>query len=275
MTTGPNTTISFIGGGNMARSLLGGLLRRGRAASSLRVAEPHAGLREALVADFGVGVHADNRSAASGAGVWVLAVKPQVMDQVLAELAPLAAATAPLVLSIAAGIPRARIAAALGAGARVVRTMPNTPALIGAGITALNAGAEVDAAQRRLAEELMAAAGATVWVEDEAQMDAVTALSGSGPAYQFLLLEALIAAGVRQGLPAETARLLALHTAYGASRMAVESAEPVGLLRQRVTSPGGTTAAALEAFARGGFAELVDQAVDAAVRRGRELAQGG
>lgn len=267
--------IAFIGGGNMARSLVGGLIRQGHERHELHVSEPNPELRAGLARDFGIVVHALNSAAAQLADTWVLAVKPQVMAAVLDELAPVAVARAPLVVSIAAGVTHGRIAAALGPAARVVRTMPNTPAMIGAGITGLYAGADVGAAERAEVESLLASAGATVWIADESLMDAVTAVSGSGPAYFFLLIEALAAAGARQGLPPETANTLALHTALGAARMAVESGEAAALLRQRVTSPGGTTAAALEAFARGGFAELVDQAVDAATRRGRELAAGG
>lgn len=267
--------IAFIGGGNMARSLIGGLIREGRARSSIHVSEPNAELRDALARDFGVIVHGSNAAAALVSDTWVLAVKPQVMGAVLAELAPIAADRAPLVVSIAAGITHARMAAALGARARVVRTMPNTPAMIGAGITGLYAGDDVGSAERGNVEALLATAGATVWIDDEAQMDAVTAVSGSGPAYFFLLIEALTAAGTRQGLPQPTAAKLALHTALGAARMAIEAGEAPEVLRQRVTSPGGTTAAALDAFAAGGFTDLVDRAVSAATERGRALAKGG
>jgi pyrroline-5-carboxylate reductase len=266
--------IAFIGGGNMARSLIGGLIREGRGRSSIHVAEPNAGLRDALARDFGVIVHSSNCAAALVSSTWVLAVKPQVMGMVLAELAPVAEDQSPLVVSIAAGITHARIAAALGSRARVVRTMPNTPAMIGAGITGLFAAGDVDADERAAVEALMATAGATVWIDDEGLMDAVTAVSGSGPAYFFLMIEALTAAGARQGLPPGTAAKLALHTALGAARMAIEAGEPPEVLRQRVTSPGGTTAAALDAFAAGGFSELVDRAVAAATERGRALAKG-
>ncbi|MGE4073406.1 MAG: pyrroline-5-carboxylate reductase [Lysobacterales bacterium] len=269
------TRIAFIGGGNMARSLIGGLIRQGRSRDSIHVAEPNAALRDALARDFGVITHGDNLAAALACDIWVLAVKPQVMPQVLAQLAPAATDRAPLVVSIAAGVTHASMAIALGARARVVRTMPNTPAMIGAGITGLYAAADVGEDERLLVEQLLATAGATVWISDESQMDAVTAVSGSGPAYFFLLIESLISAGVKQGLPPETAATLAKHTALGAARMTLESPEPPEILRQRVTSPGGTTAAALDTFAAGGFAELVDRAVAAATRRGRELAQGG
>jgi pyrroline-5-carboxylate reductase len=267
--------IAFIGGGNMARSLIGGLIREGRARSSIHVAEPNAELRAALAEDFGVIAHSVNSAAALVSDTWVLAVKPQVMGTVLEDLAPVAADRAPLVVSIAAGITRAQIAATLGPRARVVRTMPNTPAMIGAGITGLYAEVDVSVGERAVVENLLATAGATVWIDDEALMDAVTAVSGSGPAYFFLMIEALAAAGTRQGLPPATAAKLATHTALGAARMAIESGEPPELLRQRVTSPGGTTAAALDALAAGGFVELVDRAVSAATARGQALAKGG
>ncbi len=267
--------IAFIGGGNMARSLIGGLIREGRARSSIHVAEPNVGLREALARDYGVIVHAGNAAAALVSDTWVLAVKPQVMGLVLTELAAISSERAPLVVSIAAGITHARIASALGDRARVVRTMPNTPAMIGAGITGLYAASDVGAVERASVEALMATAGATVWIDDEAQMDAVTAVSGSGPAYFLLMIEALAAAGAREGLPAATAAKLALHTALGAARMAIEAGETPDVLRQRVTSPGGTTAAALDALAAGGFNDLIARAVAAATARGRVLAAGG
>lgn len=265
--------IAFIGGGNMARSLIGGLLRKGTPATTIAVAEPNGEARAALTADFCVRGFASNSEAARDAGTWVLAVKPQVMDAVLAELAPLASA-GPLVVSIAAGVPIGRIQAALGSGARVVRTMPNTPALIGAGVSGLCAAANVSAADRGRTEALLAAAGATAWIADEALMDVVTAISGSGPAYFFLLIESLIAAGMEQGLAPEVARTLATQTALGAARMAIESGEDAAALRQRVTSPGGTTEAALASFEREGFRAIVGRAVAAATRRGRELAGG-
>ncbi|HEX4854419.1 pyrroline-5-carboxylate reductase [Arenimonas sp.] len=266
--------IAFIGGGNMARSLIGGLLKTGRAADSLRVAEPVSGLRESLAADFGVRVDAAGPEAADGAGTWVLAVKPQVMREVCEGLATLAQVQRPLVVSIAAGIPTARIDQWLGGGQAVVRAMPNTPALLGAGATGLFANAAVGAAQRAEAEALMQAAGLTAWIPDEALMDAVTAVSGSGPAYVFLLAEAMQAAGEAQGLAPDTARTLVLQTLLGAARMLSESGEPAAVLRQRVTSPGGTTQAAVESFEANGFREVVAQAIAAATERGRQLAGG-
>jgi pyrroline-5-carboxylate reductase len=182
--------------------------------------------------------------------------------------------TQPLVVSIAAGIGSGRLREWLGASTAIVRAMPNTPALLGAGVTGLYAGAAVDGAGRERAQSLLAAAGQTVWIEDEGLMDAVTAVSGSGPAYVFLLAEAMQAAAIAQGLPASAATTLVAQTLLGASRMLVESSERPAELRRRVTSPNGTTQAAIETFQAGGFEALVGKAIDAATRRGRELAAG-
>jgi len=264
-------TVAFIGGGNMARSLIGGLVARGRPAGAIRVAEPVAALRDALRTDFGVTCAEHATSAAEGADVWVLAVKPQVMREVCAALAPLAQARRPLVVSIAAGITTAQLERWLGGDLPVVRAMPNTPALLGAGITGLFANARANDAQRADADALLDAVGPTVWIDDEATMDAVTAVSGSGPAYVFLLAEAMQAAGIAQGLPADAARALVRQTLLGAATMLVKQDEPADVLRTRVTSPGGTTQAAIETFEAGGFRELVDRAIAAATERGRQL----
>ena len=265
--------IAFIGGGNMARSLIGGLLRSGTRADSIAVAEPVAAAREALAHDFALTAHEHARDAATGAAVIVLAVKPQVMKAVCTELADVVATTRPLLISIAAGIRIGQLRAWLGADVPIVRAMPNTPALIGAGASGLIANASTSAAQRAQAEAILGAAGRTVWIEREDLMDTVTALSGSGPAYFFLLVEALEDAAVAQGLPREAARTLAMQTCLGAGRMLVESAVAPDILRERVTSPGGTTAAALAVFATGGLRELVAKAVVAATRRGGELSE--
>ena len=264
-------TTAFIGGGNMARSLVGGMVARGTDPAAIHVAEPVDALREALARDFGVRVHADAADAVAGAGTWVFAVKPQVMRTVCEGLAARAGDTRPLAVSIAAGITTAQLSAWLGGNAAVVRAMPNTPALLGAGVTGLYANAAVDAAGRECAASLLSAAGETVWIEDEALMDAVTATSGSGPAYVFLLAEAMEDAAVAQGLPPGAARTLAQQTILGAARMLTESGEPPAELRRRVTSPNGTTQAAIETFEAGGFRELVASAIDAAARRGAEL----
>ncbi|HOV56566.1 MAG TPA: pyrroline-5-carboxylate reductase [Rhodanobacteraceae bacterium] len=263
--------LAFIGGGNMARSLVGGLVRAGEAAARITVAEPHAPLREALARDFGVATGTDNAAAADGAAAIVLAVKPQVMRPVCEELASAVQRDRPLIVSIAAGIRVEQLQHWLGGGVAVVRSMPNTPALIGAGAAGLYADPHCSAAQRALAERILGAAGLCVWIEREDLMDAVTALSGSGPAYFFLLVEALEDAAVEQGLPRETARLLATQTAFGAGRMLREDGAAPATLRERVTSPKGTTQAALDSFAGDGFRAIVARAVAAAVQRGREL----
>ncbi|HEY4529900.1 MAG TPA: pyrroline-5-carboxylate reductase [Luteimonas sp.] len=264
-------TIAFIGGGNMARSLVGGMVARGADPASIRVAEPVDAVREALARDFGVRVHADASEVIEGAGTWVFAVKPQVMRTVCEGLADRARHARPLAISIAAGITTPQLSAWLGGDARVVRAMPNTPALLGAGVTGLYASANVDAAGRERAESLLSAAGATVWIADEGLMDAVTAVSGSGPAYAFLLAEAMEDAARAQGLPADAARTLVVQTLLGAARMLDGSGEPPAELRRRVTSPGGTTQAAIEAFEAGGLRQLVAEAIGAATSRGREL----
>ena len=266
-------TIAFIGGGNMARSLIGALIHGGVRADAIAVVEPNAQVRQMLAHDFAVITHGNARAAASAADVLVLAIKPQLLKSVCAELAEIVAHTRPLVISIAAGIRIAQLLEWFGAPLAIVRAMPNTPALIGAGATGLIANEQVGAAQRAQAETIFAGAGRAVWIEREDLMDAVTALSGSGPAYFFALVEALEDAAVAQGLPREAARVLATQTCLGAGRMLVEDGESPAMLRERVTSPGGTTTAALDVFAKGGLRELAARAMDAATRRGRELSE--
>jgi pyrroline-5-carboxylate reductase len=214
---------------------------------------------------------ADNAAAVAGAATWVLAVKPQVLRDMCEALAPLARASRPLVVSVAAGITVKQLQRWLGGDIAVVRCMPNTPALLGAGVTGLYASPQVDADGRDRAETLLAAAGRTVWLDDEAKMDAVTAVSGSGPAYVFLLAEAMQAAADAEGLPADAARTLVLQTILGAARMLTEGDADATELRRRVTSPGGTTQAAIEVFEAGGFGALVARAIGAATQRGRQL----
>jgi len=263
--------IAFIGGGNMARSLIGGLVAQGRDPATIRVAEPVSPLRDALHADFGVAVFEQGAQAVDGAATWVLATKPQVLRPVCESLVAQAQATRPLVVSIAAGITSAQLERWLGGDIAIVRTMPNTPALLGAGVTGLYASRRVDTAGRTFADALLSAAGKTVWIDDEAQMDAVTAVSGSGPAYVFLLAEAMVDAGIKEGLPPEAARTLALQTVFGAARMLIESDVDATELRRRVTSPNGTTQAAIETFEAGGFRALAAHAIHAARVRGQEL----
>ena len=263
--------IAFIGGGNMARSLVGGLIAAGADRARIRVAEPDARTRAGLAEDFGVACFASAEEAVPGAATWVLAVKPQVMRQVCETLASAAQSEQPLVVSIAAGITASQLDRWLGGGLPVVRAMPNTPALLGAGVTGLFANAQVDERGRERATRLLASAGQTVWIAGESLMDAVTATSGSGPAYVFLLAEAMEDAAIAQGLPPQAARTLAQQTILGAARMLTGSGEPPAELRRRVTSPNGTTQAAIETFEAGGFRQLVSQAIDAATRRGAEL----
>jgi pyrroline-5-carboxylate reductase len=263
--------IAFIGGGNMARSLIGGLLGHEASADRIAVSEPNADLREQLVRDFSIGAHASNVAAARDGSVIVLAVKPQVMKSVCTDLRDVVQSAQPLIISIAAGITIAQLDAWLGGNVAIVRCMPNTPALIGAGATGLCANARVDASQRALAQSILGATGISRWIDDESLMDTVTALSGSGPAYFFLLVEALENAAVAQGLPRDVARELAAQTCLGAGRMLNESDVGPAELRRRVTSPNGTTQAALESFAADYFNAIVARAVAAATQRGGEL----
>jgi pyrroline-5-carboxylate reductase len=263
--------LAFIGGGNMAAALIGGLTRRGLAGNRIAVADPSAPQLDHLVREYGVERAPDNIAAARGAEVVVLAVKPQQMRNVSLALSPELAGAKPLVLSVAAGIPHAALARWYGP-TPVVRTMPNRPALNGFGATGLYAPPSVGAAHRALAESIMAAVSETVWVEHESQMDTVTALSGSGPAYFFLFMEALEAAAHERGLPSDVAHKLTLQTAFGAAQMARQSAETLAVLREQVTSKGGTTAAALAVLDAAGLRATVAHAVAAADRRSAELA---
>jgi len=261
--------ITFIGGGNMANALIGGLRKQGFSAAAIQVVEPGEEARTRLTDDYGVRCAPAIDAAALNCEVLVLAVKPQQMKQAVAPAA--GKLNDQLVISIAAGLRVADIARWLGGHGKIVRTMPNTPALIGAGITGLYADPSVDREGREMAEKIMSAVGQSLWVEDEALMDVVTAVSGSGPAYVFYFIEALQNAGASLGLPAETARLLAIQTFLGAARLAESSPDPVSELRARVTSKGGTTAAALEVFSSQGVADKIAQGIEAAAARGRQL----
>jgi pyrroline-5-carboxylate reductase len=266
------TTLAFIGGGNMTRSLVGGLIADGWKPARIHVADPDPQQLELLVRCFSVVTTADNRSAVKHADAVVLAVKPQMIRPVSGELAPLIRERRPLVISIAAGIRETSLRDWLDRDIAIVRAMPNTPAMVQSGATALYANPTVSETQHNLAESILRAVGLAIWVEDEAMMDAVTALSGSGPAYFFLLMEALTSAGLRLGLPQDSARLLTLQTAFGAAKMALESMEDAGQLRRRVTSPGGTTERAIGIFQENNFEGIVLQAMQAATVRSRELA---
>ena len=267
-----DSTLAFIGGGNMAGSLIGGLVTDGWDPGRIRVADPDAGRTKQLAERFSVITSPDNTEVIEGADAVILAVKPQQLHGVATQIAPAIHRQQPVVISIAAGIRETSLRDWLGEGTAIVRCMPNTPAMVQSGATALYANTRVSEAQRSLAESVLRAVGLALWVDDEDQMDAVTALSGSGPAYFFLFMEALQAAGTRLGLESDTARLLALQTAFGAAKMALESREDAATLRRQVTSPGGTTERAIEVFRQEGLEDMVLKALQAAAGRSRELA---
>jgi pyrroline-5-carboxylate reductase len=263
-------TLAFIGGGNMASAIIGGLLKSGRPASSIQVLEPLAAQRDVLAQRFGVQVWPEAHAALASASTVVWAVKPQMFAEAAAPCAAWVAGA--LQLSVMAGVRSGAIAAASGS-ARVVRAMPNTPALIGQGIAGLHASAAVTAADRAEVEAVLAPTGQTLWVREEADLDAVTALSGSGPAYVFLFIEAMMQAAQEMGLPHEQGRALALQTFAGATALAQASTEPPAVLRERVTSKGGTTHAALTAMQTDGVPQAIVRAVLAAQLRAQELGQ--
>lgn len=267
-----NETVGFIGGGNMARSLIGGLLRGGQPASGVLVAEPVEALRTALAQDFSVQVTEQNAVAMAAAQNLVFAVKPQVLSAVAQDLADCPAAAGQLIISIAAGIREPDLNHWLGGGRAIVRAMPNTPALVGEGMTGLYANSLVSSEQRRMAADILSAVGAVLWLEQEAAMDAVTAISGSGPAYFFLVMEVLERTARELGLEPPQARQLTLQTARGAALLAAQSEVSLAQLRNLVTSPGGTTEAALTHLLDGGFEALFTDAIRAAHRRSIELA---
>ncbi len=267
-----NTTLAFIGCGNMARSLIGGLVADGWDPARIHVADADPDQLERISRTFPVLTYTQNNAAAVHADVVVLAIKPQITALVARELAETIARQQPLVISIAAGIRESALRSWLGEQTAIVRSMPNTPAMVQSGAAALYANPAVTESQRSIAESILRAVGLALWIEDETLMDAVTALSGSGPAYFFLFMEALQAAGCELGLPPQTARLLTLQTAFGAAKMALESSEDAATLRRRVTSPGGTTESAVAVLEENGFADLVTKALQAAAARSRVLA---
>lgn len=270
----PSRTIGFIGAGNMARAMIGGLLRAHvRAATELVASDADAAARERIAAEHGVRVHAENRAVVRESRTVVLAVKPQVMDAVLSGIAD-EITPDHLVISIAAGVTLARLARGLGervAAGRLVRAMPNTPALIGEGITAWCARGAISAADADTVAHVFGAVGRSHTVAHEGLLDAVTGLSGSGPAYVFLFLEALSDAGVREGLPRDLADQLATQTVLGAARMVDATGLGFAALKGQVTSPGGTTIAGLAELERGAVRSAVFDAVRAATRRSQEL----
>ena len=266
-----NPHICFVGGGNMARSLIGGLIGDGMKPQFITVGEPDAGRREKLTNEFGVTALADNVAAASESGVVIFAVKPQVMKAAVLPLAEELSEKKHLLISIAAGISISSLESWAGDDLAIVRAMPNTPALINTGITALFANSRVSLEQRNKAESIMCAVGRVVWIKEETLMDTVTAVSGSGPAYFFYFMEALEQAAIEGGLDGETARLLTLETALGAARLAIETAESPSELRKQVTSPGGTTEAAIQVLEHAGINQILKHAVNAARERSADL----
>lgn len=278
MPTGYNSRVSsleiaFIGGGHMGRALIGGLVRRGTPPLAIRVGEPGEATRASLEQDFGCRVSADNDAAVAGARAVVLAVKPQEAGRVAAALGPRLRVERPLVISVAAGIDLRSLQSWCGADVPLVRAMPNRPALVGAGVTGLHAAEAVGPAGRALAERILQAVGAVVWLEAEKDLDVVTALSGSGPAYFFLLAEQMMRAAVKLGLDPQAARVLAVETLHGAGVLAHAGSGDLGRLRAEVTSKGGTTEAALRVLeTEPGLGSLVERAIDAATQRSRELA---
>jgi pyrroline-5-carboxylate reductase len=261
--------ISFIGGGNMAAALIGGLAGKVTDGGNIHVIDPNLEALQSLTQRFGVTPASEIDAMVSVSDVIVLAVKPQQMKQVIGQLRPYL--TTQMVLSIAAGIRAADMSRWLGGHDVIVRCMPNTPALIGKGITGMVAGAGVSPQQRETADLIMQAVGATVWLDDETKIDAVTAVSGSGPAYVFYFIEAMQQAAQELGLTAEQGIELAKATFTGAAQLAAQSAEPVALLRERVTSKGGTTYAALTSMENAGVRQAIVNAIKAAAARGQEL----
>ncbi len=265
-------TIAFIGAGNMARSLIGGLISDGYNSARIIATDPDHGKLQALETDLGIRTDSRNTAAAEAADIIVIAVKPQVVEQIAPEIGT-ALGPQTLVISIAAGIRVESLAHWLGRDAALVRAMPNTPALVQSAATALYANPRVSAEQRDIAESILRAVGLTLWIDDEGLMDAVTALSGSGPAYFFLVMEILEQIGCKLGLPAGEARLLTLQTAFGAAKMALESGVDSSALRAQVTSPGGTTERAISALRQGGIEDLFERALKAARDRSIELSR--
>lgn len=267
-----DTQIGFIGGGNMAASLIGGLIADGWDSQTIHVSDPDTARLNHLQERFSLKTYSDNQAMLAHTSVVVLAVKPQLMAETIAPLATTISKQQTLLISVAAGISINNLSRWCADYKTIVRCMPNTPALVQSGATGLYADPAVNAQQRDLAETIMRAVGLTLWVDNEAQIDAVTALSGSGPAYFFYVMEAMEQAGVNLGLSADNARLLTLQTAFGASKMALESSDGPQSLREKVTSPGGTTERALNILQQGDLVQLFNEALSGAYERSQELA---
>ncbi|MBL8281482.1 pyrroline-5-carboxylate reductase [Acinetobacter junii] len=270
MATALNQNICFIGGGNMAQALIGGLLSRGLPTTRITVSDPVEQIRQ-ILEEKGIQTTTDNVEAIQNADVVVLAVKPQVLATVLQPLKGLLSDK--LVISIIAGAEIQTISELIGGSQRIVRVMPNTPALVETGAHGIYASEAVNAQDRELTSQILAATGLTIWVDSEAQIDAVTAVSGSGPAYFFYLMESMIRAGKNLGLDEKVATALTLQTALGAAQMAITSSNSPSELRKNVTSPNGTTQAALEVFDRAQISQNIQAALAAAQKRSQELAQ--
>lgn len=264
-------TITFIGAGNMASSIIGGLVAQGYAANAITASDPNEAALSALKQQFGIQTEADNSLACARADIVVLAVKPQILKTVALGIKD-AIQNQALVISIAAGISSDSLSQWLGATTAIVRCMPNTPALVGQGATGLYANEYVSSSQKQGAEELLNAVGSSIWLDAEALIDSVTAVSGSGPAYFFLFMEAMVEAGIKQGLSAEQARQLTLQTAAGAATLAQQSDVDIAELRRRVTSPGGTTEQAILSFETAGLRKVVDDAMVACAERSKAMA---
>ena len=267
-----NAKICFIGAGNMAQSLIGGLITSGYDRQNIIATDPTQAQRNNVTERFGINCYDNNATAISIADIVVLAIKPQVLESVCQEINPAIQSKKPLVISVAAGIRTDAINQWLGNQNAIVRTMPNTPSLIQAGATGLYANTYVTEEQKNQAEHIMRAVGLAVWVDEEKLLDSVTALSGSGPAYYFLFMEAMEEAGKALGLDEKTAHILTLQTAIGSAKMALESDQTCANLRRNVTSPNGTTERAIQSFESAEFKQIIANAMEAAYKRAGELA---
>ena len=267
-----HSSICFIGAGNMAQSLIGGLIASGYDKQNISATDPTEAQRNSVTQTFGIQCFADNAQAIDQADIVVLAVKPQTLESVCESISDSVQSNTPLIISVAAGIRSDDINRWLGGQTAIVRTMPNTPALIQTGATGLFANSFATKEQQSQAEHILRAAGITVWVDEESKLDAVTALSGSGPAYYFLFMEAMEQTAQQLGLDEKTAHLLALQTALGSAKMALESHLDCATLRKNVTSPNGTTERAIQSFENAGLREIVENAMKAAQTRAVELA---
>ncbi len=265
--------IGFIGGGNMASSLISGLIASGHSPQDLWVSDINPETLKVLADNLKVNTSTNNDDIINAVDVIVLAVKPQILSSVAKNAATSIQRKQNLVVSIAAGISQNSLSQWLGDNIAIVRCMPNTPALVLTGATALHANAQVTTEQHDLAENIMRSVGIALWVNDESELDVVTAVSGSGPAYYFLLMEAMEKVAIDMGMSEITARLLVQQTALGAAKIALESSESPEQLRKRVTSPGGTTEQAIETFEQGGFTALVSKALHAARNRSIEMSK--